>query len=61
MGKNAYIDMVVRYVPGVGFLPIMRDEDRETYRGEYKQDPHEALASCINRAGKDGIAISATE
>ena len=43
-------DYIVRHVRGYGFLPIVRDwnKEKEVYRGEYKDGMIEALETAVN-------------
>jgi hypothetical protein len=43
-------DIVLRKVEGLGFLPILRDEDgEELFRGEFYQSAEAALEACQAR------------
>ena len=47
------IDITIRFVPGVGFLPmIIEDYDKEVFRGEYKSHPKNALDNAIGQVFK---------
>ena len=36
-------DLIVRVVPGYGYLPIVKIDDKEVSRGEFQPSPLEAL------------------
>lgn len=42
------IEMIQRRVRNYGWLPIIMENGKEVYRGEYKQTPAEALEASIN-------------
>jgi len=44
------IDLIVRVVEGVGYLPIVTVDEKEVYRGEYQPSPMEALDKAFNAA-----------
>ena len=46
------MDMIVRIVVGYGHLPIVFEEGKEVYRGEFQQSAHDALDKCIAYVGK---------
>lgn len=36
------------HVPALGWMPTLKDANgKETYRGEYRETPHEALARAL--------------
>ena len=43
-------DFVIRFVPKLGYLPIIIVDGEEVYRGEYKKTPEQALKAAINFA-----------
>jgi hypothetical protein len=45
-------DLIIREVPGRGWLPIIEVDGKETYRGEFKKTPALALKACVARLGK---------
>lgn len=40
------IDIVLRYDDELGFLPILRIDNCEVYRGEYQEHASDALERC---------------
>lgn len=42
-------DLIIRCVPGYGFLPIIVKDNEELYRGEFCHSEVEALLCCIHR------------
>ena len=48
---NKPFDIVLRYVPNYGWIPIIKDisgdADMEVFRGSYKKTPDEAMADAI--------------
>ena len=40
------LDIILRCVEDLGFLPIIRYNDTEIYRGEYQKTSEEALEQC---------------
>ena len=48
MSPSESVDIVLRAVPGYGWLPLALDPDgRERYRGEFRPDPAAALAAAL--------------
>lgn len=41
-----YTDLVARFVPGYGYLPIVTKNNKEVYRGEFQRSALEAIAVC---------------
>ena len=39
-------DLIIRFVEGYGFLPIIEVDGEEIYRGEYQLTSEVALAKC---------------
>ena len=46
------MDMVVRYVVGYGYLPIVIVDGKEIYRGEFKTTAEEAFNKCCDFCAK---------
>ena len=42
-------DYILRFVDGLGYLPIIEIDGKETYRGEYQKTAEDALAKCDER------------
>lgn len=40
------IDFVIRLVPYYGYLPIVMLDQKEVFRGSFKETPAEALKVC---------------
>ena len=40
------IDIIIRIVPGYGFLPIITKDGKELYRGEFTQSAELALSKA---------------
>ncbi len=47
--KVVSTDLIIRSVPGYGFLPIIERESQELFRGEFCKSEVEALLECIHR------------
>ena len=48
MSTPEFVDIVVRVVPSYGCLPLVRtSEGAETYRGEFKREPAQALQAAL--------------
>ena len=41
-------DFIIRAVAGYGFLPIIRDDNQEIYRGEFQGTAQDALQCCLD-------------
>ena len=46
------MDFVVRKVDSKRYIPIIMLDDKEVYRGEFKETPQEALEKCVEMASK---------
>lgn len=45
-------DLIIRCVPGYGFLPIVEQDQIELYRGEFCHSEEAALDVCISQMKK---------
>ena len=48
-------DLIIRRVNGYGYLPIIKLDGKETYRGEYQETPEEALNKIKARIAKQAF------
>jgi len=46
------IDLIIRWVNGYGYLPMIKLESKETYRGEYQETAELALKKIRDRIAK---------
>ena len=51
------IDMIIRYVDGYGYLPIIKSDDKEIYRGEFQPNPNRAMERCLSAASSRGVFV----
>lgn len=56
MAYTEYVDITLRTIPGLGFLPILISESQgEVYRGEYHHVAEDALHRAIEVAQEKGL------
>jgi len=41
-------DFIARFVSGYGYLPILKQDGKEIYRGEFQRTAIEAIEKCQN-------------
>lgn len=47
LGGSMQLDIILRRVPRYGWLPIIEEDGKEKYRGEYQTTPAECLQKSI--------------
>ena len=55
MREHEYLDIIFRQVDGIGYLPILKVEETEVYRGEYKTDIDDAMNCVMSAINKLGV------
>jgi len=54
------MDIIIRVVKGYGNLPIIIEDGKETYRGEFQTTPEEALVKCVKQTTPNRAESSKT-
>ena len=48
--SDPIMDFVIRCVPGYGFLPIIKEDEKEVYRGEFQKSADLAFNKCMDNS-----------